>query len=87
MIKVMEEEATNGIFSMKSDHVFKELSDLDEAFSESWSLDNELDEELSEALLSGGELSGSRNITIEKKDDDDVEVGEEVSKEAKNKEE
>ncbi|GKU94304.1 hypothetical protein SLEP1_g7819 [Rubroshorea leprosula] len=26
LIKVMEEEATNGIFSMKSDHVFRELS-------------------------------------------------------------
>ncbi|GKV31769.1 hypothetical protein SLEP1_g40435 [Rubroshorea leprosula] len=81
-IKVMEEEATNGIFSMKLDHVFKELSGSDNESSESWSLGNGLDDELSDAFLGGGSSKNSRNTTGEKKDDNDVEVEEERRMEA-----
>ncbi|GKV32422.1 hypothetical protein SLEP1_g41033 [Rubroshorea leprosula] len=83
----MEEEAINGIFSMKSDHVFKKLSGSDEACSKSWSLDNRLDDELSGLISGGGGSRGSWNITNGKKDDDDVEVGEEVVKEAEKRDE
>ncbi|GLT40341.1 hypothetical protein SLA2020_144830 [Shorea laevis] len=75
LIKVTEEEAPNGIFSMKSDHVFRELSDSDEASSESWSLDDEVEDEASVAILGEGEGNGSRNFNRGKKIDDDVEVG------------
>ncbi|GLU22375.1 hypothetical protein SLE2022_384560 [Rubroshorea leprosula] len=81
LIKVMEEEAPNGIFSMKSDHVFRELSDSDDVPSESWSLDGEVDDEVSVVFLGGGEVNGNRNSTSGKKVDDDVEVEDEVTEE------
>ncbi|GLT61718.1 hypothetical protein SLA2020_344040 [Shorea laevis] len=83
----MEEEATNGIFSMKFDHVFKELSGSDDACLESWSLDSRLDDKLSGSILGGGGSKGSWNITNRKKDDDDVEVGEKVVKEVEKRDE
>ncbi|GLT44816.1 hypothetical protein SLA2020_186930 [Shorea laevis] len=70
-IKVMEEEAINGIFSMKSDHVFKELSGFDDVSSESWSLNNGLDDELSEAFVDGAVAKNSRTTIIRSRDDDD----------------
>ncbi|GLT45520.1 hypothetical protein SLA2020_193470 [Shorea laevis] len=81
-IKVMEEEAANGIFSIKSDHVFKILSDSDEGLSESWSLANDSDAEQSEASIGAGELIGSKNISTRKKDEEDVEAGASVLKKA-----
>ncbi|GKV21472.1 hypothetical protein SLEP1_g31448 [Rubroshorea leprosula] len=48
VIKVMEEEATNGIFSMKSDHVFRELSFSDDHSSEAWSLNSDGQDEVEE---------------------------------------
>ncbi|GKV37864.1 hypothetical protein SLEP1_g45836 [Rubroshorea leprosula] len=81
-IKGMEEEATDGKFSMKSDHVFKELSGSDDDSSESWSLGNGLDDELNDAFLGGGNSKNNWNTTGEKKDDNDVEVEEEKGMEA-----
>ncbi|GKV25988.1 hypothetical protein SLEP1_g35355 [Rubroshorea leprosula] len=54
IIKVMEEEATNGIFSMKSDHLFNMRSDSDNDASESWSVDSEFDNEIMEFVQEGG---------------------------------
>ncbi|GKV53298.1 hypothetical protein SLEP1_g59830, partial [Rubroshorea leprosula] len=81
LIKVMEEEAPNGIFSMKSDQVFRELSDSDDGSSESWSLDDDVDEEASVAFLGGGEVNGGWSSTSGKKGDDDMEVEDEMTEE------
>ncbi|GKV19934.1 hypothetical protein SLEP1_g30130 [Rubroshorea leprosula] len=87
-IKVMEEEATNGIFSMKSDHVLKDMSGSDDASSESWSLDKESEDEVGEAYLDGGDAESSRNKINKSKDDaEDVEAREEASQVAKTREE
>ncbi|GLT40912.1 hypothetical protein SLA2020_150090 [Shorea laevis] len=74
LIKVTEEEAPNGIFSLKSDHVFRELSDSDEASSESWSLEDEIEDEASVAISGEGEVNSSRNSSRGKKIEDDVEA-------------
>ncbi|GLU19545.1 hypothetical protein SLE2022_357910 [Rubroshorea leprosula] len=81
LIKVMEEKAPNEIFSMKSDHVFKELSDSNVVSSESWSLDDDVEDEASVAFLGGGDVNGGRSSTSGKKGDDDVEVEDEVMEE------
>ncbi|GKV32990.1 hypothetical protein SLEP1_g41549 [Rubroshorea leprosula] len=66
-IKVMEEEATNGIFSMKSDHVFNLLSDSEKGSSESWSLNND-----SEVDLSGASVGCKNTPTGEKEEEEAV---------------
>ncbi|GKV49607.1 hypothetical protein SLEP1_g56348 [Rubroshorea leprosula] len=53
-IKVMEEEATNGIFSMTSDHVFKESIDSEDSSSEMWSLYNDIDGAVDESIQGDG---------------------------------
>ncbi|GKV32323.1 hypothetical protein SLEP1_g40939 [Rubroshorea leprosula] len=72
-IKVMEEEATNGIFSMKSDHLFNMMSDSDNDASESWSVDSEFDNEIMESVQEGGGAKGFRRLLDGKMEDDDVE--------------
>ncbi|GLT36869.1 hypothetical protein SLA2020_112170 [Shorea laevis] len=52
----MEEEATNGIFSMKSDHVFNELSDSEEFSSEAWSLYSDVNGACEESVHGGGRI-------------------------------
>ncbi|GLT86297.1 hypothetical protein SLE2022_044420 [Rubroshorea leprosula] len=73
----MEEETTNGIFSKKSDHVFKELSGSDEVSSESWSLDSDFKDEVSVAYHGDGDAKSSRNSPSKRKvEDDDVDTAE-----------
>ncbi|GLT36780.1 hypothetical protein SLA2020_111360 [Shorea laevis] len=73
---------------MKSDHVFKELSGSDEVSSESWSIGDGLDDELSEAYLGGEAAKNSRNtITRSRDDDDDVDVVVETPQVAETREE
>ncbi|GLT46107.1 hypothetical protein SLA2020_198900 [Shorea laevis] len=59
----MEEEATNGIFSMKSDHVFNELSDSEDCNSESWSLNSGFEGACGESVHGGGWYTDSRKDT------------------------
>ncbi|GKU86994.1 hypothetical protein SLEP1_g1457 [Rubroshorea leprosula] len=68
-IKVMEEEATNGIFSMKSDHVFKLLTDSDEGSLESWSLPNDSDVEHNGASV------GCKNTPTGEEEEEEVVAG------------
>ncbi|GKV41637.1 hypothetical protein SLEP1_g49142 [Rubroshorea leprosula] len=68
VIKVMEEKATNGIFSMKSDHVFKELSASDEFSSESWSLHSEIEGACGESVHGGSWVGGKWKDTVIPKD-------------------
>ncbi|GKU92387.1 hypothetical protein SLEP1_g6121 [Rubroshorea leprosula] len=84
VIKVMEEEATNGIFSMKSDHVFRELSSSDDQNSEAWSLNSDGEEAFDESVHDGGCFKDCWNDEVGRADDevkaraDDVTENQEV---------
>ncbi|GKU90856.1 hypothetical protein SLEP1_g4800 [Rubroshorea leprosula] len=82
LIKVMEEEATNGIFSMQSDHVFKELSDLEDFSSEAWSLNSDVEGACGESVHGGGQPKDSWKEADHETDEDDIERGNEVGGEA-----
>ncbi|GKV09910.1 hypothetical protein SLEP1_g21342 [Rubroshorea leprosula] len=71
-VKVMEEEATNGIFSMKSDHVFRELSASDDHSSESWSLNSDGEDAFAESIHGGGFSREYGKSAAGRADDDDM---------------
>ncbi|GKU98541.1 hypothetical protein SLEP1_g11532 [Rubroshorea leprosula] len=71
-VKVMEEEATNGIFSMKSDHVFRELSASDDHSSESWSLNSDGEDGYAESIHGGGVSREYGRSSAGRDDDDDM---------------
>ncbi|GLT90269.1 hypothetical protein SLE2022_082120 [Rubroshorea leprosula] len=73
VIKVMEEEATNGIFSMTSDHVFKESADVEDSSSEMWSLYSDIDGAVDESVQGGGCSRHSSKCADGKEEDDDKE--------------
>ncbi|GKV36551.1 hypothetical protein SLEP1_g44670 [Rubroshorea leprosula] len=83
IIKIMVEEATNGIFSMKSDHVFKMLSDSNNDVSESWSQDSEFGNETHESIQEGGGSKGYWNFPDVKMEEDDVEKEEDLEMDTK----
>ncbi|GKV42979.1 hypothetical protein SLEP1_g50328 [Rubroshorea leprosula] len=72
IIKVMEEEASNGIFSMKSDHLFNLMSESDNDALESWSVDSDFDNEIMESVQEGGGSKGVRSLLDGKLEEDDV---------------
>ncbi|GLT63003.1 hypothetical protein SLA2020_356020 [Shorea laevis] len=68
---------------MKSDHVFKELSGSDEVSSETWSLDNGMEDESSGVFLGGaGSKTSRKNSSGKEGDDNDVDLGEEAAKDS-----
>ncbi|GKV17381.1 hypothetical protein SLEP1_g27896 [Rubroshorea leprosula] len=71
LIKVMEEEATNGIFSMTSDHVFRELMDADDSSLERWSLFSDMKGVGEESIQDGGCFRQSSKCADGKVEDDD----------------
>ncbi|GKV23685.1 hypothetical protein SLEP1_g33387 [Rubroshorea leprosula] len=72
-IKVMEEKATNGIFSMTSDHAFKESTDAKASNSKMWSLYSDIDGAIDESVQGGGCSRHSFKCADGKVEDDDKE--------------
>ncbi|GKV41384.1 hypothetical protein SLEP1_g48927 [Rubroshorea leprosula] len=77
-VKVMEEEATNGIFSMKSDHVFRELSASDDLSSESWSLNSDGEDVFAESIHGGGFSKEYGRSAAGRVEDDDMAKADDV---------
>ncbi|GKV01589.1 hypothetical protein SLEP1_g14135 [Rubroshorea leprosula] len=77
-VKVMEEEATNGIFSMKSDHVFRELSASNDHSSESWSLNSNDEDDIAESIHGGGDSRDYGRRAADRADDDDMAKADDV---------
>ncbi|GLU15871.1 hypothetical protein SLE2022_323270 [Rubroshorea leprosula] len=78
VIKVMEEEATNNIFFMKSDHVFRELSASDDQSSESWPLNSDNEDAFDESVHGGGYTKDCLEDADGRDDDDDMARGNDV---------
>ncbi|GKV52906.1 hypothetical protein SLEP1_g59459, partial [Rubroshorea leprosula] len=77
-VKVMEEEATNGIFSMKSDHVFRELSASDNHSSESWSLNSDGEDVFADFVHGGGCSKDYGRSAVGRADEDDMAKADDV---------